>query len=218
MYHYVPWAEVKPCHKFCMEYLTELQKRLKEDCNVRSNINLVGSASSRLVTQNEKQPFDLDYNLIITNLPNEFEEDLRKLKDQVRVLMDQIVKETNEKNVSFGQDSTSSITYNVRDELGLDENDHIHFSFDLALIYHPGCDGNNSRLIHNNKDTGNFAWEEIRHSNYLGKKALRIKKNGKWSLLRDVYLKKKNDNLRSQDPKSSYILYIEAVNEVCQKS
>lgn len=208
MFEYVSWAEVKPFHKLCMQYFTEMQRILREDYKIRFEIRLVGSGSHRLVTRNEKEPFDLDYNLVFHKLPNSYQNDSGKLKRLIRSLLDKAV----DQNVSFGQDSTSSITYLSRDETG-----NVRFSFDVAILSVAKKTKKLQRLIHR-KDGDDFVWNDVFNSDGLDRKEKLIKERNLWNDLKEVYLKKKNDNLRSQDPKSSYILYIEAVNEVCQKS
>jgi hypothetical protein len=210
MYNYISRGEVKPYHEICTKYLKTLQKKLRDDHKIHFEIQLVGSGSHRLVTRNGKEPFDLDYNLIFHRLPEDYGGDSGnpgKLKALIRQSLDKIV----DKNVSFGQDSTSSIKYNYRGENG-----KICFSFDVAILYQSKERGILNRLIHQ-KDNDSFIWNEVFDSKDLKEKEERILKRGLWNDLRDVYLKKKNENLKSQDSKPSYILYIEAVNEVCQK-
>ncbi len=44
-----------------------------------------------MVTKNGNAPFDLDYNLYIISMPDEFGDDLRKLKETVRCSLNKAV-------------------------------------------------------------------------------------------------------------------------------
>ena len=98
----------------------------------------------------------------------------------------------------------------------LKENDPTEFSIDLAIVYE--YSGQWYRLIH--EKTGyairdNYYWNEVPHSNELRRKAETLKKHGLWLDVRETYLEKKNMYLKRGDrDHPSFIIYIEAVNEV----
>lgn len=206
MYRFVTNAQVTPYRRRCQQCLVMMQNRLRKEKNLKFEILLVGSGASGLVTRNGSEPFDLDYNLIFHHLQEPYITHPEKLKELIRHTLD----ETTGDEVSFGQDSTASITYNVKDNKGV-----VQFSFDVALIYQPPKAKTLCRLIHD-KNRETYMWNEIRNSSGLAEKEKMIRKQGHWNELREIYLDKKNRCLSSGEKKPSFVLYIEAVNEVCQ--
>ncbi len=67
MYKYVDDLKIKKDKKMCRNILDELRKKLKEK-GISSVIMLVGSGEKSVVTQNENEPYDLDYNLVIQKI------------------------------------------------------------------------------------------------------------------------------------------------------
>lgn len=94
-----------------------------------------------MVTRNGNGPFDLDYNLEIIKAPDEYWNDLRHLKNTVRILLDKAEGLT---CFSESQDSTSCLTalLHFKDEPA------VEFSFDVAIVA-KNSDGTLCRLIHN---------------------------------------------------------------------
>ena len=68
MYHYVPNSIVKPWRSFTADKMNQVKQMLKSKYNLDSDFYLVGSGAKNLVTQNENEPFDLDWNLEVYNL------------------------------------------------------------------------------------------------------------------------------------------------------
>ena len=168
-----------------------------------------------MVTRNGNGPFDLDYNLEIIKAPNEYWNDLRKLKDTIRVLLD---KASGLQCFTESQNSTVALTalLHFKDE------PQIEFSFDVAIVAR-NQDGTLCRLV-NNKHyfysgiQGQYTWNEIPSSHNVKEKADRIKKSGKWLEVRERYVKLKDMYLSRQDKEHpSFIVYIEAVNQVFNK-
>lgn len=79
---------------------------LKEK-GISAQFTLVGSGARNMVTRNGDGPFDLDYNLEIIKAPEEYWNNLRGLKDTIRILLD---KAAGLKCFSESQDSTSCLT------------------------------------------------------------------------------------------------------------
>ena len=79
---------------------------LKEK-GISAQFTLVGSGARNMVTRNGDGSFDLDYNLEITKASEEYWNDLRHLKDTIRILLDKAEKLN---CFSESQDSTSCLT------------------------------------------------------------------------------------------------------------
>ena len=80
--HYVKNSTVKPYRSFSADKMNQVKQMLKAEYNLDSDFYLVGSGAKNLVTQNEKEPFDLDWNLEVYNL-NEPTKNAEWLKNTV---------------------------------------------------------------------------------------------------------------------------------------
>lgn len=213
MYRLVDEAE-------CKRYRTDCSNILKEVCvllvekGISAQFTLVGSGARNMVTRNGIGPFDLDYNLEIVKAPDKYWNDLRKLKDTVRVLLN------NAEGMdcfSDSHDSTSCLTA----ILHFNDEPDIEFSFDIAIVA-KNSNGTLCRLIHNKNAWGygndQYVWNEIPNSHNISMKVKCIKSNGKWTEVRARYVKLKNNYLSRNDKNHpSFIVYIEAVNQIYNK-
>ncbi len=211
--------------RFDGDLMQDLCHTLKEKYDIGANFNLVGSGARNLITQNAKEPIDLDYNLKIVRC--EDINDCKVIKENVRKALNAVLK-------SYGlydcEDSTTALTTKTMyiDEKG-NVNNHIYlmfsngyfksatpFSIDVCII----CESAEvyCRLIHDKtgfvmKDR--YFWNLAPESKNVDKKAKKIKNQGEWLLVREEYLKLKNKYLRNYDKnKTSFVCYIEAVNNV----
>lgn len=208
MYVYVTKEEVKPYKNYCQNVLNRLGKKLKKEYAISVYSSLTGSGARNMVTRNGNGSFDLDYNLVMTSIPREYANTPEMLKIVVRNMLDKLMDE----NFSYGQDSTSSITYLVHSLDGK----KVEFSFDVALLLEEKDTKKRSRLIHNKK-TGAFIWNRIPDRKKLEIKEAAIKEAGCWTDVKRIYLDRKNMYLRRQDHcHSSSAVYSEAIHEVYQ--
>lgn len=210
MYHYVEDKEfVSRMRSLCGDIMQELCHYLSEDYGIGSVSYLVGSGARNLITQNESEPIDLDYNLKITKC--NYIKDCCAVKEAVRKSFN---KALNEHDWSNCQDSTSSLTTERR---YFTKGNNTDFSIDVCIVYSDKQD-KLYRLIHDKtgltiKDQ--YHWDMSPHSAKIREKAEYIKSNGKWSLVREQYLRIKNKYLQQNDHNHpSFICYIEAVNNV----
>lgn len=205
MYEYVTKREVARYRACCSDILNRLKMKLEKGYDIKAYVTLIGSGAENMVTRNGKGPFDLDYNLVLTSIPQKYEKSPDLLKNHIRETLNSMV----DKRFTPGKDSTSSIKYIVHAKDGTT----VVFSFDVALIRE---DGGGSKLIHDKKQ-GVFIWNQIRDSGDLDKKAALIKKRGCWKSVRDGYLDLKNGYLSDGDRNHpSFVVYIQAVNQVYQ--
>lgn len=203
MYEYVTKGEVAEYRACCSDVLNRLKMKLEKKYDIMAYVTLMGSGAKNMVMRNGKGPFDLDYNLVLTSIPQKYEKSPDRLKNRIRELLNSMV----DKRFKPGKDSTSSIKYIVHARDGKT----VVFSFDLALIRE---EGGKSKLIHD-KTQGVFIWNQIRDSGDLDKKVAVIKKVGRWMNVREDYRKLKNGYLKDGDRyHPSFVVYIQAVNQV----
>ena len=210
MYHYLQDKEFeRRIRRYGGEIMQQLCHTLKADHDIGATFYLVGSGARKLITQNANQPVDLDYNLEIVRC-DDFE-DGRTLKECARKAFDKALKH---RVLGNCQDSTSALSsMPIRLDYA-----SIPFSIDVCITCQDE-DGCHHRLIH--KKTGlvcqdEYFWNEAPHSRELREKAACIRKNGKWELVREQYLRLKNLYLTRNESKNhpSFVCYTEAVSNV----
>lgn len=212
MYKLVDEAECKKYRSGCSATLKQVCSILRGK-GITSQFTLVGSGARNMVIRNEDDgPFDLDYNLEILKATDEYWNDLRHLKDTVRVALDKAIgiKDC----FSESQDSTSCLTA----ILHFKGEPTVKFSFDVAIVAR-NSKGNLYRLIHNKNGFGfgndQYVWNEVPDSHDVAQKAKWLKSKGLWLEVRDQYIGLKNMYLSRQDKSHpSFIVYVEAVNQV----
>lgn len=205
MYVYVDKEQVDHYKSYCRKVLDQLQAKLNEKYSIVSKVILIGSGAEDMVTRNGKGAFDLDYNLILTSIPQEYENSPGRLRNRVRGVLDSLVDE----RFSHGKGSTSSITYLMHAQ----DRSKVVFRFDIALIRERE---GKYKLVHD-KGKNLFIWNQVPPLKDLDMKIAMIGKSGHWNDLRETYLKLKNMYLRQNDTNHpSFIIYAEAANQVYQ--
>lgn len=105
MYHYLSDPTFKNALKKEGSKLSqELCHQLKIDYDTGSRAQLIGSAKRNMITQNENEPVDLDYNLIIVKTPIK---DGKELKNAIMKSFNKVLKRNGYDDC---QDSTSAIS------------------------------------------------------------------------------------------------------------
>lgn len=207
-------AECRKYRSDCSITLKKVCSRLKEK-GISAQFTLVGSGARNMVTRNGNGPFDLDYNLEIIKAPDEYWNDLRHLKNTVRILLDEA---TGLQCFSDSKDSTSCLT----SILHFINEPTIEFSFDVAIVA-KNSNGTLCRLIQNKNAWGNgrdqYVWNEVPHSRDVTIKARQIKAEGLWTDVQNQYVRLKEMYLSRWWDKDhpSFVVYIEAVNNVYNK-
>ena len=205
MFKYVAKKEVADYKTYCQNVLSQLQKTLKKEYSIMSTVTLIGSGAENMVTRNGKGPFDLDYNLVLTSIPQKYEDSPGLLRSHVREILNSLVDE----RFSNGKGSTSSIKYLAHPE----DRSKVVFSFDVALIRERE---GKYKLVHD-KGKNVFIWNQIPYSKNLDKKIVAIRKSGRWSDVEEAYLNLKDMYLRRNNKSHpSFIVLAEAVNQVYQ--
>ena len=194
----------------CSDLINQLVQLINSEDTLYVEANLVGSGAKHLETQNNNEPIDLDYNLVILDTNGLNINDCREIKKYVRNSFNVVLK-----NNGWGdcKDSTSALSTERRH---FKQGNKTEFSIDLAII----TEDRESwyRLIHEKTGFVNndrYYWNEGPDSKGLTKRVEWIKKNDLWNEVRDAYLNKKNLYLKRGDHNHpSFNVYIEAVNEV----
>ena len=203
MYRYVSNAEIKPYKAICRSMLLSTTKELRKVYGITSQILLIGSGAARLVTRNGSGPFDLDYNLILQKIPQEYSINPEKIKKLIRITLDSHLVS----GFSNGQDSTASITYVSHAKTG-----NPVFHFDLGII-RKDKKGFSYRLINDKKNKA-YIWNKVMDSKNIDAMVREINRSHGRPSLRKEYLALKNKHLENQDGLPSYDIYAEAVNHI----
>ena len=212
MYH---WIEDKQflgrMRSLCSDIVNQLVQAVNREGALSVRQHLVGSGAKNLITQNANQPVDLDYNLEIVESRTYSINDCGGIKEYIRDKFDEVLDRTVWGNC---EDSTSALTTKKR---CIVEGYPTKVSIDLCIV-RKGAFGSLYRLIHQKTGstwTDRYYWNEVRHSNGLEDRILWLKENDCWNEVREAYIEKKNMYLsRSDHDHPSFIVYIEAVNEV----
>ena len=64
---------VNPYKSFCSNKLNQLKNVMYNDYGFECDFSLIGSGARNLVTQNENEPFDLEYNFYLYSFPEDFD-------------------------------------------------------------------------------------------------------------------------------------------------
>lgn len=208
MYH---WVEDKDflnrAHSKCADLVNQLVQEAKKH-GVGSSMKTVGSMGRNMVTQNEKEPIDFDFNLWVQNV--DFFGSGKELKESVRKAFDVVLKRNGLDNC---EDSRSALTTK---KMHFPQGNRTEFSIDVCIVKKDAYGLH--RLIH--KKTGvvqndQWFWNLIPDSKDLHEKEKALKESEKWNVVREAYLDKKNMYLRRGDHEHpSFICYIESVNDI----
>lgn len=209
MYCYVSDKEfLKRAQNCCSGIMRELEEELRER-GINTQFFLVGSGARNMVTQNEDEPIDFDYNLNVLSCDDIY--NCQVIKMEVIKAFNLVMRRN---RLSDVDDSTSSIT--TKPIYFTDRKD-IEFSMDVCIVTKDDK-GNWQRLIHEKNgysfSNHRYYWNMAPNSKGYSDKARAIKEiPGYWEKVRDAYIDIKNKYLRANDYNHpSFICYIEAIN------
>lgn len=210
MYHYVEDKEfLKRAQRVCSNLVAELEEELREE-GINSQFFLIGSGAKNMVTQNEEESIDFDYNLNILSC-NDFR-DCKAIKEMVRRTFNKVLRNN---DLPDCDDSTSSLTTK---KFCLRGDENIEISIDVGIVTRDN-DGILYRLKHEKGSTSyqdRYYWNEGPNLNKCKEKAVAIKSVPEyWEEVRTRYLDIKNKYLTNNDYNHpSFVCYIQAVNDV----
>jgi hypothetical protein len=202
MYKFANQQTAKNLAKWCEDILHKVQNEIRDYFTF--DIRLIGSGDKKLITQNEDEAFDLDYNIIIQKDKQNLLNDPKQIKS-IFVSKFNNVLQSVIPGCKYASDSTSVIT------LKLVQDGKINFSFDVAIIVENN-DGVFYRLT-NDKNTGRYIWNEIKYSSDYLEKFQQIKADGNWLDFKKRYLELKNMHLCRADGIKSFSIFLETLNE-----
>lgn len=177
MYHYIKDKDfLKSLKMTCSDIVNQLVQSINNDSVMTVKACLVGSGAKNLITQNENEIIDLDYNICILklkcskiNINNG-----RDIKEYIRKKFNKVL---NVNGLSDCQDSTSVLTTK---KLSFDQGNKTQFKIDIAITYKTK---EWHKLIH--KKIGfvandRYYWNAIPDSSKLEKRVKCIKSNDLW--------------------------------------
>ena len=215
MYHYIEDKDfLKRMKSLCSDIINQLVQSINNDSVMIVEAHLVGSGARNLITQNAKEPIDLDYNLCVLEVFGISFNDGRAIKEHIRKHFNSILQRF---DLNDCQDSTSALSTS---RIHFTKGNKTEFSIDLAIVRERNYGW--ERLIH--RKTGFVAydqwyWNEAPNSRGLAEKVDAIKNENIWLEVRDLYLDKKNMYLSRGDKEyhPSFNVYIETINEIYYK-
>lgn len=212
MYHWVEDKEfLTRSYSLCADIVNQLVQNLK-NCDIDAAMNVVGSKKRNMITQNEDQDIDFDFNLLIKN-PDECR-NTRELKEVIRKAFNEVLKNN---GLDDCEDSTSALTTK---SICFNSGNQTGFHIDLCIVRYDS-QGHLNRLIHEKSGCvilDYWIWNRVPNSLELRRRE-RFLKPKHWLEVRNTYLKKKNMYLKRpyDNDHPSFVCYIEAVNEVYEK-
>ena len=207
-FEYVTKAEYQPVREELESIIHRAQKFMKEKYDTTFQYRLIGSGKRHLITRVKggNGGYDFDYNLILQAPEKGYCYKAKVVKEHFLQAFNYAVKGTQYK---FPEDSTSAVTIKV---VNYKKSAILH-SCDFAVIYYPEKETNAGYMFLKNWKNGQYSFEMRNLSQRADEKLETILRysNG-WNAIREEYLKIKNSN---NDPdKHSFILFLEAVNNV----
>ena len=202
MYHfkYVPRTEYLPIKKELIELIKEVQNQVRDKFTFQ--FEFVGSTKRNMITEDvmSNKGFDFDVNLRVNNDNNYTPKEIRT------ILRTAITGVSRKYGYDRCEDSTRVIT---TVKISPKKSSVLH-SCDFAIV-------KGNKYIRFDKKNNVYVWaQQPKDFINLDKKAKELRKDfGKWKVVKEKYLKKKNEN---KDPnKHSRSLYAETINEVYDK-
>lgn len=210
-YQFATKKDVKVANKWCTSILKEVQKQVRDYFTF--DFRLIGSGGKHLVTYNEGQPFDLDYNIIIQKDKQSLHGKPEKIKkifiDAFETVFSETITYFNVDEYFKINNSTSVIT------LKYISSGMLEFSFDVAIMQE-NENGYLEKIIFDKKNNV-FIWNKVKQSDNLYDKAVQVKQNYDWNKVRNRYLELKNKCLSNQDDTKSFSIFVQVINEFYNK-
>ena len=214
MYYFIQDKEfLKRLKGTCNDIVNQLVQSINNDSVMTVKACLVGSGAKNLITQNEDEPIDLDYNLCIVNTESINIRNGYEIKEYVRKQFNKVLSSNGWDDCD---DSTSVLTTG---NYSFQNGNKTKFSIDIAIT----CKYLNNWQRLNQQKTGfvnrdRYYWNEVQNSGRLEEKVRILKAEDLWDEVRDTYLEKKNFYLcRNDHNHPSFIVYVETVNQVYNK-
>lgn len=210
-YQFATKKDVQAANKWCRSVLIDVQNLVRDWFTF--DFRLIGSGGKHLVTYNEGQPFDLDYNIIIQKDKQSLHGKPEKIKkifiDALETVFSETITYFNVDEYFKINNSTSVIT------LKYISSGMLEFSFDVAIMQE-NENGYLEKIIFDKKNNV-FIWNKVKQSDNLYDKAVQVKQNYDWNKVRNRYLELKNKSLSNQDDTKSFSIFVQVINEFYNK-
>lgn len=210
-YQFATKKDVQASNKWCRSVLIDVQNLVRDWFTF--DFRLIGSGGKHLVTYNEGQPFDLDYNIIIQKDKQSLHGKPEKIKkifiDAFETVFSETITYFNVDEYFKINNSTSVIT------LKYISSGMLEFSFDVAIMQE-NENGYLEKIIFDKK-YNRYIWNQVKDSKDLNDKVLLVKQRLGWNAVRERYLELKNDSLSNNDETKSFSIFIQVINEFYQK-
>lgn len=209
-FEYVDKEEWKPVRDDLLDLIHNLQNEVREHFTFQ--FRFVGSSKRNMITRNRRgnQGFDFDVDIEIKKMRGNYSPE--QIRNILRNTLDRITDPNGRSPLRYdcAENSTRVLTIKVKDR----ENARILHSFDFCVLR--VCEDGRRQYIRKNGWFGNHTWEyQSEDYEALPDKIDWVKRLGHWQEVRDLYLRKKNNNFDSN--KRSRSLFAEAVHEIWQK-
>ena len=202
MMNYVNKKDLQPYKDLFNEAMMFVHDKIDE---YKYYYRLVGSAKRNLVIEHHNKGFDLDYQIIFyESIQPKSSKELIEIKNRFRNIFNDFLVN---KGYNYADDSTSAITIKYPDD------SKIINSYDVVLLS-PENDGFYVFKYQNEEKTI-MNLVKVKNSLSFQNNYKKIKGSNMWSLLREKYKYKKNNN---EKQKKSFSLLIESVNEILDLS
>ena len=195
-YKYPPQKEVTELNKWCLSIIYNVQRLLKDYFTF--DIRLIGSGEKRLVTQNENECFDLDYNIIIQRDKQDLISNPKTIKDLFNDAFNKVL-DQNVKDRHKVRNSTSVLKNEII------EKDKLVFKFDVAILVKADDDCYYKIIADKNYNPPRYLWNKVKDSkNYLERFSIIKHQLEDFSVFKDRYLELKNIHLSRNDGVESF--------------
>lgn len=199
---FVSKKDILEYKKEFISIVDDVRKDIKEEYEKGVSISMVGSSKRNLVIQKGESSWDIDYQIMFNS--NVFDDvDPTELKV--------FVKEKFEKH--FGSNYSIKIDKSIIKICLIHVIDnHALKSFDVALIKNTKNDGNKKILRTYNRKSD---WEDLQENKDWSINVKQIKGSDMWGKLREIFLRKKCDDLNKEEinRKDTVSIYLESVKE-----
>lgn len=205
-FRYVTKNEAKPIKEELYQILYEVQDLVRD--RFTFSFTPIGSSSRNMITYDAKSNigFDFDINIEVNDDNEDFKP--KEIRTIIRTAIDRIAP-------CYGykccEDSTRVLTIKKVNPFS----SSIIHSCDFAIVYN--CTDGRQQYIRFNKDNNYYSWEyQGKGFVDLNKKIDWLKNKELWGEFKDYYIIKKNKN--ENPDKHSRSIFVESVNEMCQKN
>ena len=204
-YRYPPQIEVTELNRWCLDIIHSVQHLLKDYFTF--DIRLIGSGEKRLVTQNEDECFDLDYNLIIQRDKQDLISNPKAIKDLFTDAFNKVL-DKNVKDRHKVRNSTSVLKNEII------KKDKLVFKFDVAILIKADDDCYYKIIADKNYNSPRYLWSQVKDSkNYLERFSIIKHQLTDFGAFKKRYLELKNMHLKRNDDVKSFSIFLETLNE-----